>query len=63
MEIKDILDEARGSLFSENMVKELSDIGITEYQRGIIKGRIDMMNWIENRLDYNEEDEDEASSL
>lgn len=57
MDIKDVLQEANDTLFTESMVKELIDKDITDYERGIVKGRIEMLNWIKSRLE-SEEDED-----
>lgn len=60
MDIKDILQEANDTLFTESMVKELIDKDITDYERGIVKGRIEMLNWIKSKL---ESEEDEDSSI
>ena len=60
MDIKDVLQEANDTLFTESMVKELIDKGITDYERGIVKGRIEMLNWIKSKL---ESEEDEDSSI
>ncbi len=38
------------------MVKELIDKDITDYERGIVKGRIEMLNWIKSKLESNDED-------
>lgn len=56
MDIKDVLQEANDTLFTESMVKELIDKDITDYERGIVKGRIEMLNWIKSKLDSNDED-------
>ena len=56
MDIKDVLQEANDTLFTESMVKELIDKDITEYERGIVKGRIEMLNWIKSKLESNDED-------
>ena len=56
MNIKDVLQEANDTLFTESMVKELIDKDITDYERGIVKGRIEMLNWIKSRLESNDED-------
>lgn len=56
MDIKDVLQEANDALFAESMVKELIDKDITDYERGIVKGRIEMLNWIKSRLESNDED-------
>ena len=56
MDIKDVLQEASEILFTETMVKELIDKDITDYERGIVKGRIEMLNWIKSRLESNDED-------
>lgn len=56
MDIKDVLKEAIDTLFTESMVKELIDKDITDYERGIVKGRIEMLNWIKSKLDSNDED-------
>ncbi len=56
MDIKDVLQEANDTLFTESMVKELIDKDITDYERGIVKGRIEMLNWIKSRLESNDED-------
>lgn len=56
MDIKDVLKEAIDTLFTESMVKELIDKDITDYERGIVKGRIEMLNWIKSNLDSNDED-------
>lgn len=60
MDIKDVLQEANDTLFTESMVKELIDKDITDYERGIVKGRIEMLNWIKSKL---ESEEDEDSSI
>ncbi len=56
MDIKDVLQEANDTLFTESMVKELIDKDITDYERGIVKGRIEMLNWIKSKLESNDED-------
>lgn len=56
MDIKDVLKEAIDTLFTESMVKELIDKDITDYERGIVKGRIEMLNWIKSNLESNDED-------
>lgn len=56
MDIKDVLQEAIDTLFTESMVKELIDKDITDYERGIVKGRIEMLNWIKSMLESNDED-------
>lgn len=56
MDIKDVFQEAIDTLFTESMVKELIDRDITDYERGIVKGRIEMLNWIKSRLESNDED-------
>lgn len=56
MDIKDVLQEANDTLFTESMVKELIDKDITDYERGIVKGRIEMLNWIKSRLESYDED-------
>lgn len=56
MDIKDVLKEAIDTLFTESMVKELIDKDITDYERGIVKGRIEMLNWIKSKLESNDED-------
>ncbi len=56
MDIKDVLQEANYTLFTESMVKELIDKDITDYERGIVKGRIEMLNWIKSKLESNDED-------
>ena len=56
MDIKDVLQEANDTLFTESMVKELIDKDITDYERGVVKGRIEMLNWIKSRLESNDED-------
>ena len=56
MDIKDVLQEANDTLFAESMVKELIDKDITDYERGIVKGRIEMLNWIKSKLESNDED-------
>lgn len=56
MDIKDVLQEAIDTLFTESMVKELIDKDITDYERGIVKGRIEMLNWIKSNLESNDED-------
>lgn len=56
MDIKDVLQEAIDTLFTESMVKELIDKDITDYERGIVKGRIEMLNWIKSKLESNDED-------
>ena len=60
MDIKDVLQEANDTLFAESMVKELIDKDITDYERGIVKGRIEMLNWIKSKL---ESEDDEDSSI
>ncbi len=60
MDIKDVLQEANDTLFTESMVKELIDKDITDYERGIVKGRIEMFNWIKSKL---ESEDDEDSSI
>lgn len=60
MDIKDVLQEANDTLFTESMVKELIDKDITDYERGIVKGRIEMLNWIKSKL---ESEEYEDSSI
>ncbi len=60
MDIKDVLQEANDTLFTESMVKELIDKDITDYERGIVKGRIEMLNWIKSKL---ESEDDEDSSI
>lgn len=59
MDIKDVLQEANDTLFTESMVKELIDKDITDYERGVVKGRIEMLNWIKSKLE-SEEDEDNS---
>lgn len=56
MDIKDVFQEAIDTLFTESMVKELIDKDITDYERGIVKGRIEMLNWIKSKLESNDED-------
>lgn len=56
MDIKDVLQEAIDTLFTESMVKELIDKDTTDYERGIVKGRIEMLNWIKSKLESNDED-------
>lgn len=56
MDIKDVLQEANDTLFAESMVKELIDKDITDYERGIVKGRIEMLNWIKSKLESDDED-------
>lgn len=56
MDIKDVLQEANDTLFTESMVKELIDKDITDYERGIVKGRIEMLNWIKSMLESDDED-------
>ena len=56
MDIKDVLQEANDALFTESMVKELIDKDITDYERGVVKGRIEMLNWIKSKLESNDED-------
>ena len=56
MDIKDVLQEANDTLFTESMVKELIDKDITDYERGIVKGRIEMLNWIKSKLESDDED-------
>lgn len=56
MDIKDVLQEAIDTLFTESMVKELIDKDITDYERGIVKGRIEMLNWIKSMLESDDED-------
>ena len=56
MDIKDVLQEASEILFTETMVKELIDKDITDYERGVVKGRIEMLNWIKMKLESNDED-------
>ena len=56
MDIKDVLQEANDTLFTDSMVKELIAKDITDYERGIVKGRIEMLNWIKSKLESNDED-------
>lgn len=57
MDINEALAKAKETIFNENMVKELIDPEIGDYERGIVAGRIEMMNWIEKQLGTNEEEE------
>ena len=59
MDVKDVIDEAKSKLFSENMVKELCSSEIDEYARGVVQGRIEMLQYIENRLDQQSEDDED----
>jgi hypothetical protein len=60
MEIKDIIANVKDIIYSESMVKQLSDIGITEYERGIVAGKIQMISYIEQELNRDYEDEDSS---
>lgn len=55
MEINEVIIEAKETIYSESMVKELVDKSITDYERGIVAGRIEMMNWIIAKLESNDE--------
>jgi hypothetical protein len=60
MLIEDVLVKAKDVLYTESMVKELCGNDVSDYQRGVVQGRIDMLSWIETRLDG---DDDEDNSL
>jgi hypothetical protein len=60
MEIKDIIANVKDIIYSESMVKQLSDVGITEYERGITAGKIQMISYIEQELNRDYEDEDSS---
>jgi len=60
MEIKDIIANVKDIIYSESMVKQLSDVGVTEYERGIVAGKIQMISYIEQELNRNYEDEDSS---
>lgn len=60
MEIKDIIVNAKETIYSESMVKQLVAEDVSEYDRGVLAGRIQMLVHIEHELNRNE---DEDSSL
>ena len=60
MEIKDIIDNAKESIYSESMVKQLVAEDVNEYDRGVVAGRIHMLVHIEQELNADYEDEDSS---
>jgi hypothetical protein len=60
MEIKDIIANVKDIIYSESMVKQLSDVSVTEYERGITAGKIQMISYIEQELNRDYEDEDSS---
>ena len=60
MEIKDIIANVKDILYSESMVKQLSGVDVTEYERGIVAGKIQMISYIEQELNRDYEDEDSS---
>ena len=60
MEIKDIIVNVKDILYSESMVKQLSGVDVTEYERGIMAGKIQMISYIEQELNRDYEDEDSS---
>lgn len=59
MDIKEIIKNLKGKIYSENMVKELCDKDIGDYERGIVAGRIEAIAIIENDLNGNDDDDAE----
>lgn len=56
-EIRELFERIEASLFSESMVKQLVDKDIGEYERGVVMGRIEMLNHIKIALERDSEDE------
>lgn len=61
MEINDVINLVKEQLFCKSMVIELCDKSIGDYQRGVVQGRIEMLNYIEAKLgEVEEKDEDDS---
>lgn len=54
-EIKEAIDKLENMLYSKDMVMELCDVDMTDYARGVVYGRIEMLNRLKVEL-LSEED-------
>ena len=54
-EIKEVLDKLENMLYSKDMVMELCDVEMSDYARGVVYGRIEMLNRLKVEL-LSEED-------
>lgn len=55
VEIDRVIEVAEESLYGKSMVLELSAYDLSDYQRGIVAGRISMLNFVKNMLDTQED--------
>ncbi len=62
MDIDRVIEIAEDNLYGKSMVLELSAFELNDYQRGIVAGRISMINFVKNMLS-SEEDVDEDSTI
>lgn len=61
-EVKEVLDKLEEDLYSKAMVIELSDVTVTEYARGVVYGRIEMLNKLKFELLREDDDEEDSKS-
>jgi len=59
MLIEDVIQSIEDRLYSGSMVVELCDVDITDYQRGIVRGRIEVLNEVKRLLESDYEDKQE----
>ena len=57
-EIKEVLEKLENMLYSKDMVMELCDVNMTDYARGVVYGRIEMLNRL--RVELSSEEDSEA---
>ena len=57
-EIKEVLDKLENMLYSKDMVMELCDAEMSDYARGVVYGRIEMLNRL--RVELLSEEDSEA---
>ena len=57
-EIKEAIEKLESMLYSKDMVMELCDVDMTDYARGVVYGRIEMLNRLRVELLGNDDEED-----
>lgn len=57
MDIKDIIKEEKEKIYNHNMVILLSKQDVSEYERGIVSGKIQLLNSIEIDLESNDDED------
>lgn len=60
-EVKEAIEKLEESLYNKDMVLELCDVTVDDYSRGVVYGRIEMINRFKAIL-LEEDDEEESKS-